>query len=276
MRLETRPTVRIDAIDDPVLEPYRAVGDGDLLHRRGLFVAEGRLIVRRLLASPRYHVRSLLVTPAALHSLADVLADPAHPLPVYVVTPALMRDLTGFNFHRGCLALGERPAEIDVADMLPWAAGRAPLVVLERVGNADNVGGVFRNAAAFGAAAVILSPGCCDPLYRKALRVSMGGSLRVPFVQLAPWPERLAQLKARGVLLVALTLEAEAMDLDHLPAALGGRRAALILGSEGQGISAEVTQGADIRVKIRIEPGVDSLNLATASGIALHRLAGIK
>ena len=148
--------------------------------------------------------------------------------------------------------------------------GPGLVLALEDVSNPDNVGGVFRNARAFGADAIFLSAGCADPLYRKAIRTSMGASLVTPFAHLPGWADGLAQLRAAGYTLVALTPDPSALDIAHLGAAPS--RVALLLGAEGPGLSAETRAAADLRMQIAMAPGVDSLNVATAAAIALHRL----
>jgi tRNA G18 (ribose-2'-O)-methylase SpoU len=145
-------------------------------------------------------------------------------------------------------------------------------VVLEGVANADNVGGVFRNAAAFGADAVVLSPACCSPLYRKAIRTSMGASLRVPFVHLDEWPSPLMRLRAAGFTLAALTLGDPSETLETFCSRARPPKLALVVGAEGAGLTPAVESGADHRIRIPIAPAVDSLNLAVAAGIALERL----
>jgi tRNA G18 (ribose-2'-O)-methylase SpoU len=211
--------VVIDGPDDSRVAAYRDIGDHDRLVAQGLFVAEGRLVVERLIDA-RVPIRSLL--------LDDLL----------------MRVQS--------------------------------LVLLEGVGNADNVGGIFRNAAAFGADAIVLSHGCADPLYRKAIRTSMAATLRVPFstVPFADlWTAALTRVRVAGFQLVALTPGREAIDLDTWAAGRrDGERVALLLGTEGAGLSAESEALADVRVKIPIKPDVDSLNVAVAAGIAMYRL----
>jgi tRNA G18 (ribose-2'-O)-methylase SpoU len=266
--------VPIDDPDDPRIADYRNVPDPALLAERGVFVAEGRLVVRALLASRRFGTRSLLVTGASLKSLEDVLEAAAPTLPIYVASKALVSGIVGFNVHRGCLALGERPAASAAEDVLPPDDADALLVVLEGIGNADNIGGIFRNAAAFGADAVLLSPGCCDPLYRKAIRVSIGGTLAVPFASGGAWPGCLARLRERGVAVVALTPGPASADIDGANAPWRARRRlALLAGTEGSGLTAGALELADYRVRIPMAPGADSLNVATAVGIALHRLS---
>lgn len=257
--------IHVASVSDPRLDDYRNIPDPELLRRRGIFIAEGRHVVRRLLTGSRFAARSILVTPPALASLADVLGR-FDRLPVYVVGQDELNAVTGFNIHRGCLAVGAR-------EPLPaWealAAGAARLLVLERVANADNVGGLFRSAAAFGVEAVLLGPACADPLYRKAIRTSMGATLRVPFATLGTWPSDLERLKALGVRLLACT---PAADAEPLPGVAPPPRTALLVGHEGEGLSAEAFAAADARLRIPMAPGVDSLNVATAAAIAMYGL----
>ena len=247
---------------------YRSVGDAELVRSRGLFVAEGRLIVRRVLEDGRYRVRSSLVNESALKELRPLMEG----LPATTVVQCDTRDfltITGFDFHRGCLALVERPAPIALNDLI---ADAGCIVVLDGVTNADNVGGVFRNAAAFGVDAVVLSPTSCDPFYRKAIRTSMGAVLQVPFARADAWPADIDTLRAAGLTIVAMTPRAPSETLDVFVARIGTTRVALIVGAEGAGVTPSVEAAADVRVRIPIREGVDSLNLAVAVGIALYRL----
>jgi tRNA G18 (ribose-2'-O)-methylase SpoU len=265
------PIFDIDHPGDPRLALYRNVPDPELVRAAGLFVAEGRLVVRRLLGDARLVTRSLLVTRPALASLADLpILESA--LPVYVVPQDVMNTVTGFNIHRGCLALGERPAPRDWREVSGAPEGPPLLVILGRVGNADNVGAIFRSAAALGATAVLLEAGCADPLYRKSIRTSMGASLSLPFAGAAPWPDMLDELRAMGVAVIALTLDAGAMPLRQAAAAAAGRPVALVAGHEGDGLSPDAIERAEIRARIEISPAVDSLNVATAAAIALYEL----
>lgn len=260
-------------LDDARLADFRKVPDPELLRHHRLFVAEGRLVVRRLLAMSRFRVVSLLVNEAALESLADVLPAARQDLRVYVCPSEAMRTIVGFNLHRGCLALAERPEHPPLEDVIDQAD---LMLVLEAVTDADNMGSAFRNAAAFGADGVLLSPTCCDPLYRKAVRTSMGAVLRVRYTRLDGWPDCLTRVRAAGLALVALTPRGDAMDLDEFAGqSIRPRRIAVLIGTEGSGLSPEAESYADCRVRIPIDPGVDSLNLATAAGIALHRLSDI-
>ncbi len=260
------PIFEVTGTGDPRLSDYRNIPDPDLLRSRGLFIAEGRQVVRRLLAVPRFRVRSLLLTPAARAGLADLLLQVAD-VPVFVVTRDAMNAIAGFNIHRGCLAAGERPAPARWEDL---AAAARRLVVLEGVGNADNVGGIFRNAAAFGVDAVLLGPSCADPLYRKAIRTSMGAALQVPFASMDDWPVDLSRLKELGFGLWALT---PSVDARLLPHAEPPARLAWLVGHEGEGLSPAALEAADLRVRIPIAKGLDSLNVASAVAIALYESA---
>jgi tRNA G18 (ribose-2'-O)-methylase SpoU len=262
--------ITIDNANDPRLAPYAGVREPARLRERGLLIAEGRFVVRRLLASPRVRFLSLLLNEAAARGLHDALAGADCDADVFVVSPAVMTEATGFNMHHGCLALAERPAPVAL-DTLTLASDF--VVVLERVVDVDNVGAVFRNAEAFDADAVLLSPGCGDPFYRKAIRTSSGAALMVPFASAEPWPDALDELRANGFTIAALTPAADATDIGDFvraPAARG--KLALLLGSEGQGLTDVALARADVRLRIPISRALDSLNVATATGIALHRL----
>ena len=257
--------IEIKTLDDPRVTDYGHVGDAGWLRSNSLFVAEGRLVVRRLCEARRFNIRSVLVTRPALAALADVL-DPKRS-PIYVCEQDLMNQLAGFNFHRGCLALGERPVRIDPESGV--RSGRC-LLALEGVGNPDNIGGVFRVAAAFGADGILLDRTSGDPLYRKAIRTSMGAAFRVPFAQTKEWLETLALIRAAGADVVALTPDASATNLsDYVSSRSRERRLVLMLGAEGSGLSAEAINVATARVRIPIAQEVDSLNIVVAAGIAL-------
>jgi tRNA G18 (ribose-2'-O)-methylase SpoU len=257
---------------DPRIAGFRDARDGELRRREGLFLAEGRLLVRRLLATARFPVQSLLVTPPALDDLRDLLGD-HDATPVHVASSETIRAIVGFKFHRGCLALGVR-GEPALPETLMRPEGPRTLLALEGVADPDNVGAVFRNAAAFGVAGVLLSSHCADPLYRKAIRVSMGATLALPFARAADWSADLAALRHAGYRLVALCPGAEAEDIVEVAARAPRRpRLALLLGAEGAGLSDATRTAADIEVRIPMAAGVDSLNVAAACGIALHRFA---
>ena len=263
--------VPIDSLDDPRVAAYRDIPDPDLLRRHGVFVAEGRQVVRHLLASRRFETRSLLVSPAAFDGLRDAL-EPRPELPVYVMPVDRLTALVGFNIHRGCLAVGERPPALSLDAWWHAAAESRLVVAAERIGNADNLGALFRNAIAFGAGGVLLSPGCCDPLYRKSIRVSMGAALKLPYAIDDAWPQALGMLRASGVRVLGMTPREPALDVDDAAAAVDGQAAgiAILVGHEGDGLSEAAMAAADGRVRIPLAPDVDSVNVATAAAIALH------
>jgi tRNA G18 (ribose-2'-O)-methylase SpoU len=255
--------------DDPALAPYRAVSDPDLAKSHGVFIAEGRLVVRRVLEDPRYGVRSLLLNQSAHRELEPLLARLDPSTPVFVIDTGDFEAITGINIHRGCLALVERPPLKSVEEV---TSGASRVIVLDGVANADNVGGVFRNAAAFAADAVLLSHDSCDPLYRKAIRTSMAAVLRVPFARCGEWSSDLERMRAAGFTLVAFTPSETAEPLDTFAARAAGLKLALAFGAEGAGLPPALMAVADVSVRIPISAAVDSLNVAGAAGIALYRL----
>lgn len=262
------PVIRIDRFDDPRLDAYRNVSDAELLRRRNCFVAEGRLVVGRLLKGG-HEVESILLNDASFHALQAPLSRVPKDVPIYICDTQDFAAITGFNLHRGCLSLARRPVERPLTDVI----GSADLILaLEAVTDADNIGSAFRNAAAFGAS-VVLSEGCCDPLYRKAIRTSMGSVLGVPYARARDWSIDLFTLKREGFTIVALTPREDAVELQECARQQKQTRLALLVGSEGPGLSAEAEAIADLRVRIPIRPDVDSLNLATATGIALYCFA---
>jgi tRNA G18 (ribose-2'-O)-methylase SpoU len=266
--------VQIERIDDPAdprVADYRDLADPELRRRRGLFVVEGRDIAIMLLQS-RFAAASLLVTEAALADLrAHLISRPT--VRVFVTEAAIVRTIAGYKFHRGCLALGMRAGDPPAEDLI---APRGPrlIVVMEHVTNPDNVGGIFRNARAFGADAVLLSSRSADPLYRKAIRVSTGSSLVVPFARLEDWGGGLRRVVESGYTVVALTPEPAAEDIRRVDTKRwSADRVALVLGAEDHGLSAETLALAAARVRSPMAAGADSLNVATAAGIALHLIA---
>jgi tRNA G18 (ribose-2'-O)-methylase SpoU len=233
----------------------------------GFLVAEGTLVIRQLLRSP-YPVRCLLVTPRGLADLAEDLSDVD--APVYLVSQAAMTGVAGFHFHRGALASAARrppPAFDDVA------ATADLVLVAEGVNDNENLGALFRNAAAFGAGAVVLDRTSADPLYRRSIRVSMGQVLRLPFARVPSAAEAMVGLRAAGFEVLALTPAADAEDLDDVAVRA---RQALVVGAEGPGLTPQALGAADRRVRIPMAPGVDSLNVATAAAVALSRLARLR
>jgi tRNA G18 (ribose-2'-O)-methylase SpoU len=277
--------IQIASLDDPRVADYRNIKDPELRRRQGLFIVEGRGNLRCMLEESPYPPLSLLLNPAAVAALSEPLAKLGDKTPVYVVTRELMKGIAGFDVHRGVLALGQKDVARSVESLLASLRDRVNpraaslLVVLENVSNPDNVGQIFRNSLAFGVDAVILSPHASDPLYRKAIRTSMGASLRVPFARAKSWPKDVANaLRNDGYALVAFDpsglpicdsqSDAEAAELPT--------RVALAFGSEGLGISSELLAYADRRVRIDMEPGMDSINVAMASGIALQHFYAAK
>jgi tRNA G18 (ribose-2'-O)-methylase SpoU len=266
------PTVeKIEDPEDPRLVDYREIRDAERRRLSGTFIAEGREVVRRLLRTRRYPIRSALVTPPALDALGAALASAD--VPTYLVRQDIVKAIVGIEFHHGCLVVGERGGGATPEAVLTEAQGK-DVVVLEDLGDASNVGAMFRNALAFGAGALFLSPGTADPLYRKAIRVSAGAVVALPFARFADWPRGLGRLRDAGYALLALTPRADAMAVGKLG---GGQprppRVALLLGTEGRGLSAEVLAMADLHVRIPMAPEMDSLNVATAGAVALHWLS---
>ena len=257
--------VRIESDADERLSDFRNIPDPHLLVRRGLFVAEGRLVVSRLLASG-LETRALLLTETALASFGDSMTNEA--FPVYVAPQAVLNDVAGFNFHRGCLALGVRPPARDWREVMRSARS---LVILERVGNVDNVGAVFRNAAAFGVDGVLLQADCADPLYRKAIRTSMAASLQIPYATV-PWPGALRELADAGWATIAMTPARDAPLLRDVAATVADRPIAMALGHEGDGLTDDASRACTHRARIAMADGVDSVNVATAAAIAFYEV----
>lgn len=263
------PIVAVSSPGDTRLRGYQVVSDPDLAGRDGLFVAEGRLVVRRLLSTPSLVTRSLLLTQPAHDSLTDLLNDRPD-LTVFLVSQDVMNGVAGFHIHRGCLALAERPAPRAWRDV---AEAATRLVVLEQVGDADNVGSAFRCAAAFGAGGVLLGPSCADPLYRKAIRTSMAATLAVPFAQAQPWPDVLTTLDGAGWHVLGLTPRAEEPPLWEAAAGARRSRTALVFGHEGDGLTAAALRACTQVARIPMAPGVDSLNVGVSVGVALYEIS---
>ena len=262
------PVIRVDDPDDPRIAAYRNVPDPDLLIKSGLFVAEGRLVVRRLIEGRRFSVRSVMVNEAALVPLHEFLAA-HHDLPVYLVPQAVMNAITGFNIHRGCLAIAERPRPREWREVI---SGGRRVIALERIGNADNIGSVFRSAAAFGVDAVLLERTCADPLYRKAIRTSMGAALTMPYAEAEPFLEVLRELGRNGWVTIGMTPAPTALPIRPLSLTLSDRPIAVVVGNEGEGLSEAALDACTHRARIPMTRDVDSLNVATAAAIALYDL----
>ncbi|MBI1376051.1 MAG: rRNA methyltransferase [Frankiales bacterium] len=258
---------RVDVVDphDPRLSDYTGLTDVALRSVRepaeGLFLGEGEKVVRRALAAG-YRPRSLLTAAKWLPSLEDALAG--HDCPVFVADDDVLRAVTGYRVHRGVLASLERRPLPSLTDLV---APARRVVVLEDLVDHTNVGAVFRNAAALGFDAVVVSPGCADPLYRRSVKVSMGTVLAVPWTRAEAWPDALDTMRHNGFRLVAMSPDPSGTAL---PAADLRGRVAVLLGTEGDGLSAAALERCDERVRIPMAAGVDSLNVAAASAVVLY------
>jgi tRNA G18 (ribose-2'-O)-methylase SpoU len=253
---------RISDPADPRIADFVGLTDVELRHRteaeRGCFIVEGPLAIERLVESS-YEPRAFLFTPKMADRLGAII-EPAG-APVFVADEAVLAATVGFDLHRGAVASAHRPTPLDAHEL---ATRSRSLLVVEGVNDHENLGALFRNAAAFGVDGVLLDPSCADPLYRRCVRVSMGHVLRVPFAVATRWPLRDLDHTA-----IALTPSPDAEPLEQIrPPA----RLALLVGAEGPGLSAAALDAADRRVRIPMAPGADSLNVATAAAVALHRL----
>jgi tRNA G18 (ribose-2'-O)-methylase SpoU len=258
--------IEVSDAADPRLADFRNLMDADVRpDRRGIVIAEGTNVVSRL-AESAYPIRSVFGVPKKIDALRAVLAD--RDVPVYVCDKWLLSDVVGFRVTRGVLAAASRPRP---ADAIGLVQGARRVAVLEGLNDFENLGALFRNAAAFGVDAVLLDPTCADPLYRRSVRVSMGHVLRVPFAVLPePLPEALSRIRQHGLRLLAMTPNSAADDLRALRAP---SRWALLLGAEGPGLSDQALAAADQLVRIPMSGGVDSLNVATAAAVAFAYLA---
>jgi tRNA G18 (ribose-2'-O)-methylase SpoU len=251
------------APDDPRLLYYRDLRDRRLADQAGRFVAESELIVRKLLQTP-IETESVLLTAPRLASLEPLLSTLSADFPVYVVPQAMMDQVAGFHVHRGCLAIARRPE---------WAVpddARLVGVCVDLV-DVDNLGAMARNAAAFGVDALVLSPRCADPFYRKAVRTSAGAVLTLPIVRATRWPCELEDLRQRGFTVLGAALSPKAVPLTQWPRS---QRTAVLFGSEGSGLDAHTMSLCDALVTIPMaqSPAVDSLNVATAAAVIFFHL----
>ena len=260
--------IEFDDPDDPRLDDFRDLSTADRRPDRpggrGLVIAEGVVVVRRLLDSA-YPVRSVLGVRRRIEELAADFAGVD--APAYVTSEDVMARVVGFHLNRGVLATADRAAQPNVAQL---AATSRCLAVLEGVGDHENLGALFRNAAALGVDGVLLGAGCADPLYRRSVRVSMGHVLRVPFAALEPWPGGLALLREQGFRVLALTPRPGAVPLRD--AASGEGKIALLFGSEGAGLTESALAAADVAARIPMVSGIDSLNVATAAAVAFYEV----
>ncbi|MDO5745087.1 MAG: RNA methyltransferase [Micrococcaceae bacterium] len=262
--------VFLEAADDPRVRDYVGLSDAALRQQtdpaNGRYIAEGTKVITRALAAG-HGPRSFFMAPKRLAGLFDVLAD--HPgIPVFVGEDAVLEAVTGFHLHRGALAAMDRPEPLALESVLRDARR---IAVLEDMVDHTNLGAIFRSAAALGIDAVLLSPRCADPLYRRSVRVSMGAVFQVPWMRLDSWPADLGALDEAGFRTMAMELTDRARDIDEV-AALDIPKLALVLGTEGAGVSEAVLERVSGHVMIPMSPGMDSLNVAAASAVAFWEL----
>jgi tRNA G18 (ribose-2'-O)-methylase SpoU len=267
----------IDVADpaDPRLDDFRDLNSvdrrPDLPGGKRLVIAEGVLVVQRMLAS-RFHPRAMLGTDRRLSELADDLVGVD--APYYRVDADVMTAVVGFHLNRGVLASASRPRELTVAQV---TADARTVAVLEGVNDHENLGSIFRNAAGLGVDAVVFGMGCADPLYRRAVRVSMGHALLVPYAWTGTWPHDLQLLRDNGFRLLAMTPDPSAHTVAEAMGDVADEKAAILVGAEGPGLTERAMRASDIRVRIPMSRGTDSLNVATAAALAFYervRLAG--
>ncbi|MGB3332561.1 MAG: RNA methyltransferase [Mycobacterium sp.] len=263
--------VDIDDPRDSRLDDFRDLNSidrrPDLPTGKGLVIAEGVLVVQRMLAS-RFTPRALLGTDRRLAELTPDLTEPGAPdVPYYRVSAEVMADAVGFHLNRGVLAAASRVPEPSVADLV---AGARTIAVLEGVNDHENLGSIFRNGAGLGVDAVVFGSGCADPLYRRSVRVSMGHALLVPFARSADWPGDLAMLRGQGFRLLAMTPDPRAELLSSAMAKVRDEPVAVLVGAEGPGLSERAMRASDMRVRIPMSRGTDSLNVATAAALAFY------
>ncbi|MGA6207175.1 TrmH family RNA methyltransferase [Nocardia testacea] len=257
--------LEVDSVDDPRVDDFRDLKAADRRPDRpggkGLVIAEGTVVVRRMLDSP-FRPHALLGVDKRWQELAPELA--AVDAPFYRASAEVMAEVVGFHLNRGVLAVAHRPPERDFDEII---TGATTVAVLEGVNDHENLGSMFRNAAGLGVDAILFGERCADPLYRRSVRVSMGHALRVPFARVPRWPGGLDLLRRRGFQVAALTPDPAAPTL---AAALTGHRVALLLGAEGPGLTEEAMAAADVRARIPMSAGTDSLNVATAAAMAFY------
>ncbi|WBQ02168.1 TrmH family RNA methyltransferase [Kribbella sp. CA-293567] len=261
------PLVTIEDAADERLGDYVQLREVNLRRmleeEHGLFIAEGDKVIRRA-ADAGYEPRSFLLAPRWLDSLADVL-EKWPEAPVYVVTEELAEQVTGFHVHRGALASYRRQPAVELAGLL---TGRR-IAIFDDIVDHTNVGAGFRAAAAMGVNAVLITPTCADPLYRRSIKVSMGTVFQIPWTRLSSWPGALEVLKAHGFVTAALALTDDSITLDELTAR-HDEKLALLFGTEGHGLKPHVLEQADLTVKIPMSGGVDSLNVASSAAVAFY------
>ena len=264
-------TISIIDPEDPRIAGFRDIRERDLTGREGLFVAEGEVVLRVLASSASLcRPRALLLAEKRAEALKDVIDALPEATPVYVVGQAVLDRVAGFPLHRGILALGEKPVAPSVGTILETVADDDVFLIASGIGNHDNMGGLFRNAAAFGARAVLLDQACCDPFYRKAIRVSVGAVLRTPSARPEAAEALVEAMQAAGVEVLALTPSATQRLADYRR----GGPVAVMVGSEGPGLPRAVIDRCRA-VGVPMAGGFDSLNVAVTSALALHQVASV-
>jgi tRNA G18 (ribose-2'-O)-methylase SpoU len=268
--------IKINEADDPRIKEYRNIRDRDLrgVHSRpGLFIGEAPLIVQAMLEVPGM-TRSVFVSESQAGRMRAMIRSSASPeTPLLVAGPDVMNEIAGFDLHRGILASGNRPDPTIQAleRIMPPPDQPASILLCDGINNIDNIGLLFRNAAAFGVDAVILSPDCHDPLYRKSLRVSIGHALRIPFHRSENWAETLETLRGQHrIELIGTSIDTGAVDLDSLAEP---DRVGLLVGSEFEGLGDVSIAACSHLVRIPMTPGIDSLNVGVAAAVCLHKFS---
>ena len=259
--------VRIDDPDDPRIAMFREVRERDVAGRRGGFIAEGEVVLNVLARGRLYRAQTVLLAEKRVERLASLISGFEPETRIFAASQAVMDEIAGFPLHRGILAFAARPEPTSPQSLLSTVSDDALVLGLFGISNHDNIGGIFRNAAAFGVDAVLIDAACCDPLYRKAIRVSVGGVLTVPFARIAPGEDAVDMLEARGFEVAALSPRGKTALADYHPR----RPCAVLLGSEGAGLPDDLL-GRARTISIAMNERWDSLNVATTSGIVLHHL----
>lgn len=275
MRVEGNGLTRIDDPADPRIAEFRDIKERDLAGRQGRFIIEGTVVLRMATAAHgagAFLIEKILLLENRVDGVRDILAEVPEDVPVYVASGVVLDAIAGFHLHRGIVALGRRIAEPDLDNLIDRLPQQALVVAACGISNHDNIGAMFRNAAAFGADAVLLDETCCDPLYRKALRVSVGSVLSVPYARGSSILPLLTRLAERGLSIWGLSPSGKA-DLRDIPP--DGRGIALVTGTEGEGLP-EAVMSRFGTARISQRPGLDSLNAGMATGIALYEIARIQ
>lgn len=257
------PVIEIEDLRDPRVDVYRDLPTAHLTRYSGLFIAEGEKLVRRL-AESDYAVRSILAERSFVELAREIIGDRA---PIYVLDREPLLELVSFKFHRGLLACGERKAPTSCAAWIDALPAQATLVACDTVCDPENLGGILRNAAAFGVEGVLIGRGCADPFSRRVLRVSMGTAFKLRLAQSDDLPNDLELLRSRGFEVVGAILAPEATKLEKAPRS---ERTTLVLGNEGHGLTPSVAAACSKKVKLEMRRGVDSLNVSVASGVFLY------